>query len=103
MGGCFAIMSLVAVWSALGSDRLWIRLVVLGFSTPLIALAIGAVGRSRTPAWMSESLFLGDVYNPMVWFMWTCLATFFLAGLLAIFHTSGYRLLRAAAVNPTPS
>ncbi len=96
LGGCFAIMSMVAVWSALGSDRLWIRLVGLGISTPVIALSIGAVGLSRTPAWISESLFLGADYDPTLWFMWTCLATFFLAGLLAIFHTSGYRLLRVA-------
>jgi hypothetical protein len=104
LGGCFAIMSMVAVWSALGSDKLWIRLVGLAVTTPVIALSIGAVGLSRIPIWISESLFLGDGFDAALWFRWTCLATFFLAGLLAIFRTSGYRLLRVAkAVAPAES
>ncbi len=101
LGGCFAIVSMVAVWSALGAERLLIRLIGLTVSMPVIALSIGAVGLSRIPAWISESLFLGSVYNPVLWFTWTCLATFFLAGLLAIFRTSGYRLLRIAASTNT--
>jgi len=101
LGGCFSIVSMVAVWSALGADKLLIRLIGLAVSAPVIALSIGAVGLSSVPAWISESLFLGSVYNPVLWFTWTCLATCFLAGLLAIFRTSGYRLLRiATSTNP---
>ncbi len=96
LGGCFATISMMAVWAALGAESFPIRLAGLVLSTPLIALAIGAVGLARRSQWTIDALFLGQSYDPKLWLTWTSLAAFFLASLLIVFRASGFRLRRAA-------
>lgn len=96
LGGCLAVVSLVAVWVALGKGSLPARLVVLAAGPPVV----GTVLCAMTSTWQAtlrgrlSGAFREIDYLGWWWVAWTCLAACFLAGLLLVFRESGYRLIR---------
>jgi hypothetical protein len=91
-GVCCALVTLAAIWSTLGDGRWYVRgLVLLGWP-PLCGAAIW---------WLVDTLQATSRGNYLIhymggldslWLAWTSLAAAFLASLLLLLRTTGYRL-----------
>ncbi len=95
LGTAFALVSLVALWAALGRERFVNRLAVLTLLAPLWGSVIGAL---MLWGWwdidyLSRRL-SGATDVIMMWIAWTFIAAFFLAGMLMFFRGRGLRLVR---------
>lgn len=97
LGVIVALVSLIAIWSALGRSDWRLRVSVLMVAPPLLGASAGwflekarnslALGR-----WVSF-IMRGDI---VVWIAWMALAAGLLAAMLLIFRARGYRLMREA-------
>ena len=100
VGDCLALVSLVAMWVALGKGPTWARLVVLAGIPASVGIALKVMSaRWRPPRgalWRMEPVFRQMLELGWWWMAWTSLAACFLAGLLLVFRASGYRLMRPA-------
>ena len=99
LGACFTLISMIAVWAALGAESLVIRLVTLAMCVPLIALAVGAVGLTLKAtnwraSWIQDRFQIGVHFDFLLWLTWMSLASLFLSSTLLMFRSSGYRLVR---------
>lgn len=92
LGVCSALVTLAVIWSTLGEGRWYVRaLVFLGWP-PLSGLLIWwlAEALERTESGNYLSWYIGGL-GPL-WLAWTSLAAAFLASLLLLVRTTGYRL-----------
>lgn len=88
-GTVLAIVALSAMWMVLGAGRVWLKV--------LIGLAIAASAGAFLWYLDWKLMSPGIVWLPRAglwWIGWSLLAEPFLAGLLLVFQTTGYRLLR---------
>jgi hypothetical protein len=89
------LVSLIAIWAALGGGPTAIRIGTLALAPALLAILPASV------AFIGGASRLGGPYSVMDelaavgwgWIAWTFLAAWFLAGLLLMFRASGYRLV----------
>jgi hypothetical protein len=79
-----AANALLAVWVALGSSKVWLRLLILGIAT----LVLGAM----PPYVCHREQDLGAMIS------WACIHAVLVAGSLLVLRACGYRLARAARV-----
>ena len=91
-GVCCALVTLAAIWSALGEGRWYLRGLVFLVWPPLCGLVIW---------WLVDALLVTESGSYLSWYMggldwlwlvWTSLAAAFLASLLLLARTTGYRL-----------
>ena len=117
-GLLLAPVVLMALWAALGTGRVWLKVVCLmavaavtGFALRLVEEHLGT-----TPGWLAKGVVgtyvpLGNSYvirftdAGLGWIAWTELAGFLLAGMLLVFRVTAYRLVRRrricdAAIDP---
>jgi hypothetical protein len=99
------VVSLIAVWAALGGGPAAIRIGTLVLVPALVAIVPALVGvlfkaiPRPPPAWFRMTDELAEV--GWGWLAWTLLAAWFLAGLLLMFRASGYRLVRTPRARGT--
>ena len=99
------VVSLIAIWAALGRGWAAIRISTLAVVPALLAFVPALVGLLVTFMFESRGLGRWDYITYELaeivwgWVAWTLLVAWFLAGLLLMFRASGYRLVRA----PRPS
>jgi hypothetical protein len=95
-GICCALVTLAAIWATLGDGRWYWRLLTLLALPPLCGAGIW---------WLISTLLRTQAGNYLIhymggldrlWLAWTSLAAAFLASLLLLLHTTGYRLVRVA-------
>lgn len=113
---CMAIVTVVALWAALGKEHFARRWAVLVLLAPAIGFAFsGMLSLSEwtemtryvsQPAttWLDFADFMGEKLfsdETISWSAWTILSSFFLAGMLLIFRASGYGLFRRIQTTPT--
>jgi hypothetical protein len=94
-GVVLAVVSLAAMWAALGVGRWWIK--ILTFA--MLALSAGA-----SLYWLEKTVLYPVPWSPTWkasltyaswwWVAWTSLAGSFLAGMLLVLRATGYRLVR---------
>lgn len=97
LGMSMAVVSWTAMWSALGHGRQLLRFLSLLFAPPIVGAWLTwftsrwIVTWGATPAaWLFRPL----KEMGLGWGVWTVLAAWFLASLLLVFRSAGYRLLR---------
>jgi hypothetical protein len=94
-GVVLAVVSLAAMWAALGVGRWWIKIMTFA----ILALAAGA-----SLCWLEKTVLYPVPWSPTWkesltyagwwWVAWTSLAGSFLAGMLLVLRATGYRLVR---------
>jgi hypothetical protein len=94
-GVVLAVVSLAAMWAALGVGRWWIK--IMAFA--MLALSAGA-----SLYWLEKTVLYPVPWSPTWkasltyagwwWVAWTSLAGSFLAGMLLVLRATGYRLVR---------
>jgi hypothetical protein len=94
IGLALAIVSAVATWSALGSGKGVYRLLILVFVPPIVGAGIAQVASTWSTAWSSANYLFWQLKElSWTWSVWTALAAWFLATLLLVFRSAGYRLM----------
>ena len=98
IGFCLAVVSTLAMWTAVGEGPAVVRYLVLAVIPPLLGLALKALLTGTTlRTLVSRTWWAWQVVEVgWQWLAWTTLAACFLAGLLLMFRTSGLRLTRQA-------
>lgn len=91
-GVCCALVALAAIWSTLGQGRWYLRGLVFLVWPPACGLLIWwlVVALEHTASGDYLSWYMGGL--DALWLAWTSLAAAFLAALLLLFRTTGYRL-----------
>ena len=93
-----ALVTWVALFSALGSGPHRFRILMLTSVPPMIGLLLTWVTSHWTMGWNSSNsawLFIELKQFGFGWVLWTALAAWFLAALLLVFRAAGYRIMRA--------
>jgi hypothetical protein len=96
-GICCALVTLAAIWSTLGEGRWYVRGLVFLIWPPLCGLAIWRLVDTllTTESGSYLSWYMGGL--DWLWLAWTSLAAAFLASLLLLARTTGYRLAPRSA------
>jgi hypothetical protein len=101
LGLCCAVVALVSVWSTLGEGAWFLRVPLLIGLPPMV----GALVRWMTAAW-TQVFGAGGAWSSFRyhfdrlkdldwhWLAWTSLAGWFLAAVLMLLRSTGYRLVR---------
>lgn len=100
--GCvLAVLSLAAVWAALGTGRTELRLPVLLLLAALLAGLLWWAERTTATLLLSYSrlpyggiFWFRETFAGPWWLAWTLLAGTFLASWLSVLRATGYRLVR---------
>lgn len=102
--GCLlAVLSLAAVWAALGTGRTEVRLPVLLLLAVLLAGLLLWAERTTANAFQSKGqgpysystyFWVRETFAGSWWLAWTLLAGAFLASWLSVLRATGYRLVR---------
>ncbi len=93
----FAVVSLIAMWSALGSGPALVRAGVLAIATPAVGASVAWLAEAEEASSPSYRFFWLLVFAGGSWIAWTILAAGFLAAMLLMFRARGYRLARRGA------
>ena len=96
LGVCCALVTLAAIWAILGDGRAYSRLLVLVTWPPLCGAGIWWLADTleRTQAGSFLVHYIGGL--GALWMAWTSLSAAFLASLLLVLRTTGYRLVHVA-------
>ena len=106
LGAIMAMLSVMAMWVALGKGAWWWRLLFGLTLIPIMGVAMSLISASMDPwnnpgYWSRGSAgqslgLLIQTADTWGWIAWVCLSAYFLAASLLIFRASGYRLQRRA-------
>jgi hypothetical protein len=93
LGLCLAMVSLLAVWAAVGAEGAALRLPLLLVLAPCLGAILGVMAVLGWWDRLGLRYFTGPE-RVMYWTIWTTLAGYFLAGMLLVFRAQGCRLTR---------
>lgn len=89
------LVSIVALWAALGRDPWWLRVTIVLLVLPSIGTLLGLYVESGRRQWWERPFPVSGMPEVVtVAVVWSMLAGLLLAGLLLVFRTSGQRLQR---------
>jgi hypothetical protein len=100
----FTMVTVIALWAALGSETWIVRLPVLLFALPCVGGLLGLFENWKHAARWTSTRFLVMPWNTTpierltFWIIWASLAGMLLAAFVMVFRASGQRLVRGVNV-----